>query len=136
MSQQAREWLGFVVVVFAGMSYLSLLVWIQARSQGRDRAVTLKTLGLLWGAIAVTVACGWLLHGNLGGPVFQVQSAGGLRLLVRSLSGVQIAMVCGLLAGLTGLYLAAIMVLRRLLGAGPARPTDVPTEPTVRGGQH
>ena len=132
MSQDAREWLGLIIVVFAGMAFVSLLIWIQAQSHGKSQGQALRTIGLVWAAVALTVAGGWLICRQLGGPVFEVQSSGGLRFLVRSLSGPQIAMICALLAGLVALYVGAILAVRRLLGARPPGEGKITVQPTTR----
>ena len=132
MSQEAREWLGLVIAVFAGTAFVSLLVCIQAQSRGRSRGQVLRTIALVWGAMALTVVAGWLLYLHLGGPVFELQSSGGLRFLVRSLSGAQIALVSGLLVGLVALYVGAMLAVRGLLGASPPGETQVTVQPTTR----
>jgi hypothetical protein len=129
MSQEAREWLGLVAVVVAGMSFASLLIWIQAADRGRARARTAKTLGLLWGAVLVSVAGGWLLYVCLGGPLFEVQTSGGLGLMVRSLTAAQVALLCGALALLMALYVTAILSVRGLLGAQSPPALELGAQP-------
>ncbi len=133
MSQDAREWLGLIVVLIAGVAFVSLLIWIQAQSHGKSREQILRTIALVWAATALTVAAGWMLRLQLGGPVFELQPFGGLRLLVRSLSGPQIAMTCALLAALVGLYIGVILAVRRLLGAEPTGGGQITVHPAARG---
>lgn len=133
MSQEAREWLGLVAVVMAGMSFVSLLIWIQAADRGRARARTLKALGLVWGAVLVSVAGGWLISRHLPGAVFEVQVMRGFRVLVTPMSSAQKWIFGGSLGALAGLYVVAFLAVRRLLAPEAPDAAEIPTEAPTEG---
>lgn len=119
--------LELVAVAGAALGFVTLLVVIQAANRGRGRADIIRALGVVWGAVAGSLAAVIALKGLLGG-LFEVQLSGGTRLLWRSLTTGQGILVAALIAVVIALYVLAYMAVRRLLAPRPApggHPADL-----------
>jgi len=122
--------LELVAVAGGALGFVTLLVVIQAGNRGRGRAEIIRGVGVLWAAVAGSLAAVIALKALLGG-LFDVQFSGGTRLLWRSLSSGQAAILAALVAVVIALYVLAFVAVRRLLA--PARgiavhPADLPED--------
>ena len=114
--------LELVAVTGGALGFVTLLVAIQAGSRGRGRAEIIRAVGVLWAAAAGSLAAVIALKALLGG-LFEVQFGGGTRLLWRSLTTGQVAVLAALIAVVIALYVLAFVAVRRLLA--PARAIAV-----------
>jgi len=111
--------LELVAVTGGALGFVTLLVAIQAANHGRGRAEIIRALGVLWAAVAGSVAAVIAFKALVGG-LFDVQLSGGAPLLWRSLTGGQAAILVALLAVVIALYVLAIVAVRRLLAPAEA----------------
>ncbi len=122
--------LELIVVAGGALGFVTLLVVVQAAHRGRGRAEILRAVGVLWAAVAGSLAAVIALKALLGG-LFDVQFSGGARLLWRSLSSGQAVVLVALLLAVIALYVLAFVAVRRLLApaGGPGvHPADVPED--------
>ncbi|MGI5818977.1 MAG: hypothetical protein ACOX9R_12865 [Armatimonadota bacterium] len=109
-----KDWLGLVIVSCVALGFVTLMIVIQAAQHGRTRGEILRGVGLVWGAVAVTLLLAWLLEDHWGGALIDIQVSPEPRVLTRSLTGSEAATLAVLVAALIGLYLTAIMTVKRL----------------------
>ena len=109
-----KSWLELAVVSAVALGFLTLMIVIQALQNGRSRSEIIRGVALVWGAVALTLTLAGLLQGHWGGAVIDVQVPPRPQVLTRSLSGTQAAVLGAMLVAIAGLYITAILAVRRL----------------------
>ncbi|MBD3292566.1 MAG: hypothetical protein GF393_06550 [Armatimonadia bacterium] len=109
-----KDFLDLAVVCAVALGFVSLMIVIQALQHGRTRAEIVRGVGFLWGAVALTLVLAWLLEDHWGGSLIDVQVVPEPKVVTRSLTTTQGAVLAGMLAALLGLYIATILTIKRL----------------------
>ncbi len=126
-----KDWLSLIVVSAVALGFITLMVVIQALQHERSRGEIIRGVGLIWGALGLTLLLAWLLEGYWGGAVIDVQIAPEPQVVTRSLTGAQTAILTVMLAALLALYVIAVLTVKRLVGASEelaVRPADRPPD--------
>ncbi len=120
--------LELVVVTVPVLGMVTLMLVIVARSRGRSRTEIVRACVMMWSAVTLTLGIAWLLEGWTAGGLFDVQLWGDVRMLTRSLGRGAAVGVVVLLLALVALYVATIVVVRRLLADNPAPSLTITPE--------
>jgi len=109
-----KDFLDLAVVSGVALGFVSLMIVIQALQHGRTRGEIVRGVGFLWGAVALTLVLAWLLEDYWGGALIDVQVAPEPRVVTRSITGTQGAILGAMLAAVLGLYIATILTVKKL----------------------
>ena len=109
-----KDFLDLAVVSAVALAFVSLMIVIQALQHGRTRAEIIRGVGFVWGAVALTLVLAWLLEDHWGGALIDVQVVPEPKVVTRSLTGAQSAILGAMLATLLGLYIATILSIKKL----------------------
>lgn len=110
-----KDWLDLVFVSAVALAFLTLMLVIQALQHGRSRREIIRGVGVVWGAVAVTLLLAWLLEDHWGGSLIDVQIWPRPQVVTRPLTGAQMAVLGAMLAALLALYVTAILAVRKLI---------------------
>jgi protein-S-isoprenylcysteine O-methyltransferase Ste14 len=109
-----KSWLDLVVVSGIALGFITLMVVIQALQHERTREEIIRGVALVWGSVALTLLLAWLLEDHWGGALIDVQVYPRPDVITRPMTGTQTAVLAGLLAAILGLYIGAILTVRKL----------------------
>jgi protein-S-isoprenylcysteine O-methyltransferase Ste14 len=109
-----KDWLDLIVVSSIALGFVTLMIVIQALQHQRSREEIIRGVGLLWAAVALTMVLAWLLEDHWGGALIDVQVYPRPEVVTREITRMQAAILAGMLAAMLGLYIGAIMTVRRL----------------------
>jgi hypothetical protein len=109
-----KSWLDLVVVSGIALGFITLMVVIQALQHERTREEIIGGVALVWGSVALTLLLAWLLEDHWGGALIDVQVYPRPDVITRPMTGTQTAVLAGLLAAIVGLYIGAILTVRKL----------------------
>jgi len=131
-----KDWVSLTLVSAVALGFITLMIVIQALQNERSRGEIIRGVAFVWGAVGVTLLLAWLLESYWGGAVIDVQITPEPQVLTRSLTGTQTAILVGMLAALLGLYVAAILTVKRLIHpAEGMRVWPIDEHPDGSGGQ-
>lgn len=114
-----KDWVSLVIVTAVALGFITLMIVVQALQHGRSRGEIIRGVGVVWAAVAMTLLMAWLLEDYWGGAVIDVQVAPSPEVVTRPLTTAQIAILAVMLAAIVGLYITAILTVRKL-----AQPAD------------
>lgn len=109
-----KDWVSLVVVSAVALGFITLMIVIQALQHERTRGEIIRGVAFVWGAVALTLLLAWLLEDYWGGAVIDVQISPEPQVLTRSLTGAQTAILVAMLVALLGLFVGAILTVKRL----------------------
>lgn len=110
-----KDWLDLIVVSAVALGFLTLMIVIQALQHERSRAEIIRAVSVVWGAVALTLLLAWLLEDYWGGAVIDVQVWPRPDVVARPLTTMQGVILGAMMAVLLGLYVAAVLAVRKLI---------------------
>lgn len=110
-----KDWLDLIVVSAVALGFLTLMIVIQALQNERSRGEIIRGVSVVWGAVAATLLLAWLLEGYWGGALIDVQVWPRPDVVTRPLTGTQGVVLTVMMVALLGLYVTAVLTVRKLI---------------------
>lgn len=127
-----KDWLDLALVSAVALGVISLMLAIQGAQHRRPRGQIIGTIALIWGTVALTLLLAWQLEDHWGGGLIDVQTGPETRVVTRSVSGSEAAILGLVLAVTVASYIAAIVAVRRLTAASDADDDPAPITVQLR----